>query len=260
MRAIRNFMKIQYWSDLHLELKKNAEYIMQRRIDVVGDILILAGDITYWDDKQFAYPFFDKISEKFNKVFMIPGNHEFYNGFDISILECPVKINIRDNVYLVNNISESIDGVDILFTTLWSKIMPQNAVFIERNVNDFHLIKYKGETMTYKDFNQLYSQSYHFLDNAIKNSFSKKRIVVTHHCPTQMANAIEYRDSKLNNAFVIELDDFIYHSPVDYWIFGHTHRNVPMININGTKIVTNQLGYIDLLEHKNFDIKAFIEI
>jgi len=253
-------MKIQYWSDLHLEFKKNEEYIMQRRIDVVGDILILAGDITYWSAQYFARPFFDKISDKFKLVYMIPGNHEFYNGYDISVLEQPVKINVRNNVYLVNNITESIDGVDFFFTTLWSKIKSINAFYIEQNVNDFHLIKYKGETLTYNDFNQLCSKSYQFLEDSIKKSFSKKKVVVTHHCPTQVANAKEFWHSQLNEAFVFELYDFIYHNPIDYWIFGHTHRNEAEVEINGTKVLTNQLGYVNWLEHKTFVIDKYIEI
>src|ERR1035437_1308556 len=156
-------MVVQYWSDLHLEFTENAKYLMQRRIDAVGDILILAGDITYWSDQYFAHPFFDKVSDKFKKVYMIPGNHEFYGGFDISILEKPVKINIRDNVYLVNNIIETIEGVDFFFTTLWAKIKPQNVRNVEHGVNDFHLIKYNGETLMANDFNEFFLQSFHFL-------------------------------------------------------------------------------------------------
>jgi predicted phosphohydrolase len=253
-------MKIQYWSDLHLEFKENIDYLMQRRIDVMGDILILAGDITYWSELHFAHPFFDKVSEKFNQVYMIPGNHEFYNGFDISILEKPLKINIRDNVFLVNNITETINGIDFFFTALWAKIKPQNAFYIEQKVNDFHLIKYNGETLKATEFNRLCNQSFKFLEDSVQESFSKKKVVVTHHCPTQLANAKEFRDSEINNAFVIELYDFIYHNPIDYWIFGHTHRNEPEVNINGTKVISNQLGYVNWMEHKTFKMDAFIEV
>lgn len=249
-------MKVQYWSDLHLEFKENSNYIMQQNIDVVGDVLILAGDITYWSDLHFAHPFFDMVSDKFSQVYMIPGNHEFYNGFDISILEKPVKIKIRDNIYLINNIMETIDGVDFFFTALWSQIKPVNAFFIQQNVNDFHLIKYKGETMTPDIFNLLCSQAYQFLEKNLKKSSANKRVVVTHHCPTQKANAEEFRNSELSDAFVFELHDFIYKNPIDYWIFGHTHRNTPPEVINGTKVITNQLGYVYMKEHKAFNIRS----
>ena len=253
-------MVVQYWSDLHLEFTENAKYLMQRRIDAVGDILILAGDITYWSDQYFAHPFFDKVSDKFKKVYMIPGNHEFYGGFDISILEKPVKINIRDNVYLVNNIIETIEGVDFFFTTLWAKIKPQNVRNVEHGVNDFHLIKYNGETLMANDFNEFFLQSFHFLDIGLRDSNSKKKVIVTHHCPTQLANDREFWDSPINNAFVVDLYDFIYQNPIDYWIFGHTHRNMPEVCINGTKVVSNQLGYVRQMEHKTFKMKACINL
>ena len=37
-------MKIQYASDLHLELRENMNYIKSNPLPVVGDILVLAGE------------------------------------------------------------------------------------------------------------------------------------------------------------------------------------------------------------------------
>jgi predicted phosphodiesterase len=111
-----------------------------------------------------------------------------------------------------------------------------------------------------EDFNRLHSDSYYFLDVAIRKSIAKKKVVVTHHCPTQMANTKEFRDSLINEAFVVNLYDFIYQNPIDYWIFGHTHRNVPEIDINGTKVVCNQLGYVNFMEHITFKMNACINL
>jgi predicted phosphodiesterase len=253
-------VKIQYWSDIHLEFPENAKYIMERRIDVTGEILVLAGDIAYWDERHFNHPFFDKISRKFEKVFWVPGNHEFYNGFDLSVIDNPVKIEIRDNVFLVNNWVESIGDTDLFFTTLWSKIKARNAFYIEQKVNDFHLINYKDETLTAQDFNQLCSVACSFLETSLRESIAKNRVVVTHHCPTQLSNPAEYQRSQINEAFVVELDEFIANNHIDYWIFGHTHGNEPEVNINGTRIVTNQLGYISFKENKGFKIDAHITV
>lgn len=253
-------MKIQYWSDLHLEFAENAKYIMEQNFKAIGDVLILAGDITYWSEEHFLHPFFDKISRKFKNVYMIPGNHEFYGGFDITVLDKPVKIKIRDNIFLVNNTTENIDGVEFFFTSLWSNIKRQNAFYIEQHVSDFHKIKYKGESLTAYDFNTLNNQSFSFLENALKASTAQRKVIVSHHCPTNQANAREFLKSPLNDAFVIELNDFIYESSINYWIFGHTHRNEPEVNINGTKIVSNQLGYVHQKEHKTFRMDACFEI
>ena len=40
-------MKIQYASDIHLEFSDNLRFVKGMPFDVVGDILILAGDTGY---------------------------------------------------------------------------------------------------------------------------------------------------------------------------------------------------------------------
>ena len=43
-------MKIQYMSDLHMELWDNSRYIRANEFKVVGDVLVLAGDTFYLRD------------------------------------------------------------------------------------------------------------------------------------------------------------------------------------------------------------------
>ena len=74
--------------------------------------------------------------------------------------------------------------------------------------------------------------------------------MVSHHVPTALCMAEEFKNSRINGAFVAELHDFIYDNRIDYWIYGHSHRNVPEIGINGTKMLCNQLGYV---HHIAFD-------
>ena len=42
-------MRIQYMSDLHMELYDNSRYIKANEFEVVGDVLVLAGDTFYSD-------------------------------------------------------------------------------------------------------------------------------------------------------------------------------------------------------------------
>jgi hypothetical protein len=43
-------MRIQYMSDLHMELWDNSRYLRANEFEVVGDVLVLAGDTFYLRD------------------------------------------------------------------------------------------------------------------------------------------------------------------------------------------------------------------
>nr|WP_319398995.1 metallophosphoesterase [uncultured Carboxylicivirga sp.] len=253
-------MKVQYCSDLHLEFAQNSLFLHKNPIKPVGDILILAGDITYWGKKHFTHWFFDYVSDHFKKVYYIPGNHEFYTGKDLRILDKPVYEGIRENVYLVNNKVITVDDVDFFFTVLWSNIPESKSLRVEHGVGDFHQIKYRGNRLNYKTFNQLHEDSLSFLKEAIPASNAQKKVVVTHHIPTQICNPECYRNSDINSAFVSEQYSLIHDWDVDYWIYGHHHANMPETNINGTRLVTNQLGYIDWGEHHSYRHCAWFDI
>ena len=60
-------MKIQYASDLHLELRDNMNYIKNNPLPIVGDILVLAGDIYYLDNPSITHlQFWDWCADHFH--------------------------------------------------------------------------------------------------------------------------------------------------------------------------------------------------
>jgi len=61
--------------------------------------------------------------------------------------------------------------------------------------------------------------------------------------------------------FATELENFIVDSPIDVWIYGHSHTNIDT-TIGHTKIVCNQMGYVFANEHltNGFDFGKMIEI
>ena len=70
----------------------------------------------------------------------------------------------------------------------------------------------------------------------------------------------KYKSSSLNEAFAVELFDFIETSNIDYWLFGHHHVNIDEFKIGNTKMLNNQLGYVKYNEHKGFELNKAIEI
>ncbi|MCW3789610.1 metallophosphoesterase [Plebeiibacterium sediminum] len=253
-------MVIQYCSDLHLEFIQNSLYLHKNPMNSVGDILVLAGDITYWGKKHFKHSFFDYISKRFKAVYYVPGNHEFYTGKDLRIIDKPVFESIRENIWMVNNTSIAIEGVEFFFSTLWSNIPNDKSLYIENNVSDFYKIKYHGKDLNTDIFNELHERSIAFLQQSIVNSKASKKVIVTHHVPSQLCNPEKYKTSIISPAFVTELHPLIHDLDVDYWIYGHHHDNMPEKEINGTNLVTNQLGYVHLGEHHEFKNAAFFEI
>jgi len=251
-------MKIQYASDLHLEFDVNERFLLANPLIPEGDILVLAGDIGYLNNYA-AYPFWDWASERFKEVYVIPGNHEFYLYNDLACLPFGEICRIRNNVRCYYNAVISIDGVDIILSTLWSRILPQDELVTEHSVSDFRRIKYDGHLLTWKSFNEEHERCFHFLMKSIEESKADKIVVATHHVPSFLLESTDFNGSRINGAFIVELSNFILSSPIDYWIYGHSHRNINKI-IGNTKCVTNQLGYVELDEHKDFRADACIEV
>jgi len=258
-------MKIQYASDLHLEFPDNSRFLRNNPLIPVGDILVLAGDIGLLDDDTFSsHPFWDWAADNFRQTLVIPGNHEFYKSGDVGTIKNGCIVEIRPNVKCYYNAVVTIDNIDFILCTLWSYIPDENAFITQQNVSDFYRIAYKGRLMTAPTFNQAHKDAVVFLKKIIaegdKTANNRKRIVVSHHVPTKLCMAEEFMNSRINGAFVAELHDFIYDNRIDYWIYGHSHRNMPEIDINGTKMLCNQLGYVQCGEHKTFNRQAFFEI
>ena len=99
-----------------------------------------------------------------------------------------------------------------------------------------------------------------FIKNELTDNKSKHTIVATHHVPTLLNYPEQYKGDVLNDAFAVELFDFIEKTNIDYWIFGHHHENTPKFKIGETKMLTNQLGYVGYEKVNGFDAGRYFEI
>jgi predicted phosphohydrolase len=250
-------LKIQYASDLHLEFPANKEYLKQHPLRPVGDVLVLAGDIVPFAVMDKHKDFFSYVSDYFESTYWLPGNHEYYH-FDIAEKSGELHETIRDNVFLVNNTSVVQNEVKLIFSTLWSEISLGHQWQIERSMNDFHLIKYRGFRFSAEQYNQLHAESLAFVRNALKTVKVEKVAIFTHHCPTFLNYPEQYKGDILNEAFAVELYEFIESSNIDYWGYGHHHSNIPEFSIGNAKLITNQLGYVQYNEHRLFESNKVI--
>lgn len=238
-------MLIQYLSDIHLEFMTKVPKII-----VKADVLCLAGDIGYPYSGIYK-DFLIKINRDFKKVFLITGNHEYYNSEkygshsmdDINtMIKSLLKIHNLDNITFLNNSYEEYNDIIFVGTTLWSNIQSQNMNDICL-MNDFKQI----ENMTYNTYKLLHFKSCSFIENTLSDISKddkykdKKIVMITHHLPSFKLIGDEYALSDFNCFYASNCDKYFV-EPVKAWIYGHTHIPNKTI-INKIKFVCNPKGY-----------------
>ena len=253
----------QYYSDIHIEHQSNMddneklfhiEPITNLNKVQAGAIiknnLILAGDIgspnsiLYWN-------FLRDVSQKFDRVFLIAGNHEHYNihvkeakrvnpVLNVTVEHIPELLLEKKltNVFFLENQSMIIDDFIVMGCTMWSRIPDKARPFVLRDISDYRLI----DNFTINKSNAIHEQSVQYLsdtlDAAIKNGI-QTRIVITHHPPLMKGTSDPMYTGLTNHAFATDLPELL--SKATHWIYGHTHFN-PTQPVQDN-MYTNQIGY-----------------
>lgn len=251
-------MKIQYCSDLHLEFDHNVRYLKSYPIRKSGEVLVLAGDIIPLHDEFFNNPFFGRISDQYEQVFWVPGNHEFYYT-DMKDFSDSFEIKMKSNIRIVHNKSIEYKGVRFIFTTLWSRISEAREREIEQGVSDYACILKNGRKIRVKETNHLHAKSMEFVSKTLETPH-KQTVVVTHHLPSDACNSREYLNSPVNEAFCTDYTDFIQKSNVSFWIYGHSHFNQKPLLQGKTMLLTNQLGYVVQNEQAGYRDNAYFAV
>lgn len=239
-------MKFQLISDIHLEFGKKYH------IPVKAPYLLLAGDIGYPSGSMTYRPksesnayleFMEYISTKFEKVFFVAGNHEFYccekevtplgirSKIEDKIKEMEELSNRIPNLHFLNNSYYDLDDIRIVGSTLWSNIDP-DAPFI----NDQNQLR--GI-----DTVQLHRENVDYLKKVIEES-ERKVLVMTHHLPSYEMILEKYRTDmwkKYNSHFASNLDH-LFKKPLVGWVCGHSHGFLQK-QINGIPCYMNAYGY-----------------
>lgn len=248
-------MKIQFVSDLHLEMGYNITPML---IPQLGDVLVLAGDIhTGLEGLKYAI----RHSEYFDHVIYILGNHEYY-GKDIVHLTNMIRAyGTPSNVHCLLDSSVLINDVWFYGTTLWSKIAKVEEITVSQYLNDYYRItKNTINNFSIQDSNELYDKSLAGIELFTRQHKNDKTCVVTHHLPSYACIHKKYSDSQVNSAFASNAIHTLSHVP-DVWIHGHTHTSVD-VKIDNCRVVANPRGYSGYngAENGHFDLTRTIEL
>ncbi|KAH8817297.1 ser/Thr protein phosphatase-like protein superfamily [Xylogone sp. PMI_703] len=265
----------QILSDLHLEV---GQQYSSFKIPASAPYLILAGDTGRLIDYDPYLAFLATQTAQFEKVFLILGNHEFYNLSFTAGLEQAQKLEqeevLNGRLVLLHRKRFNIPNskTTILGCTLWSEI-PENArKVVQMKVKDFEKIN----TWTVDNHNEAHKLDLTWLNEQIAEIQQRNRsrpkgeqkrniLVVTHHAPcVEGTSSPGNMRNPWSSAFATDLLKDGDWKDVKAWVFGHTHFTTEF-ETYGIRVFSNQRGYVlpgmeeqgDLRKHAKKDKKVF---
>ena len=196
--------------------------------------------------------FLGECSKSFKNVFLVPGNHEYYQSRGKSILSIQhVNLLIESicikftNVHFLNNKHYDLNEEYVIIgSPLWSYI-PDSCQGRAMYYNgDFYEIYIDGDKLvTPKYLNQLHEVNVKWLSDMIEKFKDKKIIIATHYLPSMKLIDSCYLSNPLNHCFATDLERLMVNN-VYYWFAGHTHSSLT-VQIGECLCVVNPKGYID---------------
>lgn len=251
-------MEFQIISDLHLDQLKYPYRLstIEKMIYPKSPILVLAGDICHIEKIENHTVFFDYISESFEYVIYIPGNHEFY-GKEKGIEQLEKIIDSfftqrYKNIYYLNNRSIIIENVIFTGSCLWCNPIVQDPP------------PWFRANLTKEELGEMYEKSVSYLEKVSSLKNGKKHVIITHYPPIHTKNYYMNMNKDIENDILYlfensskykkyeeyyqNKDITLQYSP-DLWIFGHTHMNFDKY-IGETRYLSNQKK--DKKCYKNF--------
>jgi Icc-related predicted phosphoesterase len=279
-------MKLALASDLHLEF----ETIILPNTGG-AKLLILSGDIVVAHslhdhpidkpvpadamkpgrNQSAAYKyreFFDHVSQEYDHVVYVAGNHEFYHGrFPDAYGWLREEMKNYSNIHFLDKEQIEIDGVTFVGGTLWTdmnKNDPTTMQLIEGMMNDFRIIR--NSQRNYGRFTPLDAVVHHretleYIKSVVDADTTKKYVVVGHHAPCALSIHETYKhEYHMNGGYHSDLSEFILDRPqIALWTHGHMH-NPSDYMMGDTRIVCNPRGYKGHDPHADHFQLKFLEI
>lgn len=226
-------MKFQLASDLHLEFYSDGGVRFVRAFEAFAPRLFLAGDILVLKDIQRTIAIFEIFCSKFEEVFYIPGNHEYYDQVYLRVQKRlkALDVAIKNLHVLHHGVRFEREGRSIYGDTMWFPYKASARQYMYA-MNDFNLVR--GLTPA------IYTQNQAWTD--VARRIEPGSIVMTHHLPSYRSVTEKYKNSSLNPFFVSNCEAIIRKTQPAIWMHGHTHMRQDY-NIGPTRVVCNPRGY-----------------
>lgn len=255
-------VKLQYVSDIHLE--QRSKIINIPKISECENICLL-GDIGYPNTKIYK-EFINYCSKKWENVFLLYGNHEYYSIKNKQLLSMKdielESISLPDNVYYLDNDclylntktnrvsyfqqfkdrKDRKDFIKIIGSLLWSDIDLQVAI----KINDYKNIYVSVNPdilFTPEMCKTLFNTSKKYIIQELSND-TTPTVLLTHHGANLLTNG-HYYGNFLSSAYASDIPELLSFNHLIACINGHTHssidRYIPNTNI---RLLSNCYGYL----------------
>lgn len=242
------YIDIQLVSDVHLEFHPR----LYKPIEPKAPILLLCGDIGYpkKDHRGLYWQFIDYYADKFEKIFIVAGNHEYYQGANLKNFrykpfipinkmdemikeECKVKYK---NVSYLQCDSEIYNGVRFIGCTLWTDIDADTFAMM----NDCNNVYTETGKISRTEMQDLHKKQRLWLEEQLFDT-SRPTVVMTHHLPSFNLIDSNFKSSIYNSGYASKLD-YLIEYPAVAWFYGHSHKYKEFM-INGIYTIANPRGY-----------------
>lgn len=216
-------MRIQYCSDLHLELWQKTTF--DETIIPSAPYLVLCGDIAQLHCVNLR-PFLEYVSERWKYVFWIPGNSEMWEtstNEEVSLHKmrelCSPYRNIKilyKSSFLLNDI-RSNEKLLVVGVSLWHK--PRDDIMLHHSKNFY--IKPITPPVDSRIFAQAHEEQVKYLEYVIKNS-DIPLLICSYYAPFTWCYEEDWLQEPSSALIDRELETLITF-PIISWIIGHCH-------------------------------------
>ena len=250
-------MKLLVMSDIHLEFSElKLENLPEH------DVVVLVGDIgtgvmgVEWALNTFYKP-----------VLYVNGNHEHWTTeFTYEQLYAKQHVLTRNtNVRILENDSVQIGDVLFIGATLWTDF----NLYLDMTYQLARATKFMEEEYTYLLRSNItppiiavkHRKSLKFIEDQLDLKRPKKKVVITHHAPSEESVSPEFAGSRGNPFFASDLNKFVNHFQPHLWLHGHMHSSSDY-RIGRTRVICNPRGLVSEVNEGNllFDPNLVIEI
>lgn len=254
-------IRIAPMSDLHVEFEGRRAIKGPDLSGLKGnvDLVLLAGDIEVSDRAiDYGTRLFNELD---CQVVQIAGNHEFYDGNRVRVLNELRNAADESPVHFLENQVAFFDihgrQVRVLGTTLWTDYMlydrQEQAMFAAFTSMSDHqeIFETSRDVFLPEHALQLHQRSRAWLEEELAKPFDGVTIVMTHHGPSERSVPARLKGNDRNAAYSSALDDLVGGSGAALWVHGHTHTSFDYM-IGKTRVICNPRGYYARMTNPGF--------